>query len=97
MVDLYSATVEDYSRAVLQSSGYFNFLKGGCSGTGPRTSVLKLRLTSQISNPSKIAKLVDDVSDVAGFNTRVPHLEGEQVFGSATRKLDLCEPTNHVY
>ena len=29
MVDLYSATVDDYSKAALQSSGYFNFLKGG--------------------------------------------------------------------
>ena len=89
MVDLYSATVDDYNKVALQSSGYFNFLKGGRSGTGQSTSVLKLRLASQISNPLKIAKLVDDVSDVAGLNTRVPHLEGERVFGSAKRKLDL--------
>ena len=46
MVDLYSATVDDYSRAALQSSGYFNFLKGGRSSTGPSTSMLKLRLAS---------------------------------------------------
>ena len=51
--------------------------------------MLKLQLASRISNPSKIAKLVDDVSDVAGLNTHVPHLEGERVFGSAKRKLDL--------
>ena len=89
MVDLYSTTVDDYSRAALQSSGYFNFLKGGRGGTGPSTSVLKLRLASRMSNPSKIARLVDDVSVVAGVNTRVPHLEGERVFGSAKRKLDL--------
>ena len=89
MVDLYSATVDDYSRAALQSSRYFNFLKGGRSGTRPSTSVLKLRLASQISNPSKIAKLVDDASDVVGVNTRISHLEGERVFGSAKRKLDL--------
>ena len=89
MVDLYSATVDNYSRAALQSSGYFNFLKVGRSGTGPSTSVLKLRLTSQISNPSKIARLLDDVSVVAGVNTRVPHLEGERVFGLAKQKLDL--------
>ena len=89
MVDLYSATVEDYSRAALQPSGYFNFLKGGRGGMGPSTSVLKLHLASRMSNPSKIARLVDDVSIVAGINTRVPHLEGERVFGSAKRKLDL--------
>ena len=89
MVDLYSATVDDYNRAAFQSSGYFNFLKSGCSGTGPSTSVLKLRLASRISNPLKIAKLVDDVLDVAGLNIRIPHLEGERVFGSAKQKLDL--------
>ena len=42
-----------------------------------------------MSNPSKIARLVDDVSVVAGVNTRIPHLEGKRVFGSAKRKLDL--------
>ena len=46
MVDLYSATIDNYSRAALQSSGYFNFLKGGHSGTGLSTSVLKLQLAS---------------------------------------------------
>ena len=89
MVDLYSATIDNYSRAALQSSGYFNFLKGGHSSMGPSTSALKLQLTSRISNPSKIAKLVNDVSDVAGANTRVPHLERKRFFGSAKRKLDL--------
>ena len=56
---------------------------------GSSTFVLKLLLASQISNPSKIAKLVDDVLDVAGLNTRVPHLEGKRVFGSTKQKLDL--------
>ena len=51
--------------------------------------MLKLWLAFQISNSSKIAKLVDDVLDVAGVNTRVLHLEGERVFSSAKRKLDL--------
>ena len=29
------------------------------------------------------------MSNVVGVNTRVPHLEGERVFGSAKRNLDL--------
>ena len=89
MVDLYSVTVDDYSRAALQSTAYFNFLKGGRSGTGPSTSVLRLRVAAWIANPSRVAKVVEDVSCGAGLNTRVPHLEGEKVFGSAKRKLDL--------
>ena len=89
MVDLYSETVDDYSRAALQSMGYYLFLKGGRSGTGPSSSVLKLRLASRSGNPSRVARLVDELSDDARLNTRVPHLEGERVFGSAKRKLDL--------
>ena len=89
MVDLYSATVDDYSRIALQSTAYFNFLKGGRSGTGPNTSVLRLRVAARIANPSRVAKAVDDVSCAASLNTRVPHLEGEKVFGSTKRKLDL--------
>ena len=83
MVDLYSATVDDYSRAALQSTGYFNFLKGGRCGTGPSNSMLRLRLASRSGNPSRVAKAVDDISVVSGSNTRVPHLDGEKVFGSA--------------
>ena len=89
MVDLYSATVDDYSRAALQSTAYFNFLKGGRSGTGPSISVLRLRIAARNTNPSRVAKVVDDVSCAAGLNTRVSHLEGEKVFGSAKQKLDL--------
>ena len=37
----------------------------------------------------RFAKAVDDVSGVARLNTRVLHLEGEKMFGSAKRKLDL--------
>ena len=89
MVDLYSATMDDYTRAALQSTGYYLFFKGGRSGTGPSASVLKLRLASRSRNPSRVAKLVDELLDDAGLNTRVPHLEGERVFGSSKQKLDL--------
>ena len=89
MVDLYSATVDDYNKAALQSTGYYLFLKGGQSGTGLSASILKLRLASRSGNPSRVAKLVDELSDDAGLNTRLLHLEGERVFGSAKRKLDL--------
>ena len=34
-------------------------------------------------------KLLDEVAVEAGLNTRVPHLEGETIFGTAKWKLDL--------
>ena len=51
--------------------------------------MLRLRLASQSGNPLKVAKAVDDISGVFRLNTRVPYFEGEKVFGSAKRKLDL--------
>ena len=89
MVDLYSSTVDDYSRVALQSVGYYLFLKGGWIGTRPSASVLKLRLASRSRNPSRVVKLVDEISGDIGLITQLPNLEGERVFGSAKRKLDL--------
>ena len=54
MVDLYSATMNDYNRAALQSTRYYLFLKGGQSRIEPRTSVLKLRFVSRSGNPSRM-------------------------------------------
>ena len=85
----YLATVDDYIKAALQSTGYFNFLKGGRCGTGPSSSVLRLRLASWSADPLRVAKAVDDIFGVAGLNIQVPHLEGEKMFGSAKRKLNL--------
>jgi hypothetical protein len=89
MSDLYNATLDDYCRAALQSTTYHNYLKGIGGGTGPDRSVLRLRSASRSGDPRKIAQAVGDLSADAGLNSRVPHLEGESIFGSAKRKLDL--------
>ena len=34
MIDVYHATLDDLTRAALQSLFYFNYLRGGPSGTG---------------------------------------------------------------
>jgi hypothetical protein len=87
--DLYNATLDDYCRAALQSTAYHNYLKGGGGGTGPDRSVLRLRSASRSGDPRKIAQAVGELFANAGLNSRVPHLEGESIFGSAKRKLDL--------
>jgi hypothetical protein len=89
MTDLYNATYDDYCRAALQSTAYHNFLKGVGGGTGPNRSVLRLRSATRSGDPSKIARVVGELSADAGLNSRVSHLEGERIFGFAKRKLDL--------
>ena len=89
MADVYYVTVDDFARAALQSLFYFNYLHGGPVGTGPSKSELQLRLAFRIGNSRRVVKLLDNVAAEAGLDTRVPHLEGETIFGSAKRKLDL--------
>jgi hypothetical protein len=89
MIDLYNATLDDYCRVALQSTAYHNFLKGVGGGTGPNCSVLRLRSTICSGDPRKIAWAVGELSANAGRNSRVPHLEGEFIFGFTKRKLDL--------
>jgi hypothetical protein len=89
MTDLYNATLDDYCRATLQSTAYHNFLKGVGGGTGPNRSVLRLCSATRSGDPSKIARVVGELSADVGLNSRVPHLEGERIFGFAKRKLDL--------
>ena len=87
--DLYQATLDDYARAALQSLFYFNYLRGGPSGTGPSRSELQLRLAARNGNNRRVVKLMKEVTTVAGVNTRIPHLEGDTIFGSTKRKLNL--------
>ena len=87
--DLYQATLDDYARAALQSLFYFNYLRGGPSGTGPSRSELQLRLAARNGNTSRVVKLMEEVTTVANVNTRIPHLEGDTIFGSTKRKLNL--------
>ena len=77
-IDVYHATVDDFVRAALQSLFYFNYLRGGPTGTGPSKTELELCLTARAGNSRRMMKLLDHVAVEAGLNTRVPHLEGRQ-------------------
>ena len=88
-IDVYHATVDDFARAALQSLFYFNYLRGGPAGIGPSKTELQLCLAARVGNSKRMVKLLDHVAVEAGLNTRVPHLEGETIFGSAKHKLDF--------
>ena len=89
MMDVYHATVDDLARAALQSLFYFNYLRGGPSGTGPSKNELQLRHTFRIGNLNCIVKLLDRVVVEARINIQVPHLDAEMLFGTVKRRLDL--------
>ena len=90
MVDLYHATLDDYSRATFQSICYYNYPKGRGRRIGhPSKSLLQLWLAIQSENSSRVVKLVDEISPKIGVNTRIAYLEDEKIFGSIKQKLNL--------
>jgi hypothetical protein len=87
--DLFTATCDDKIRAVIQMTNYRAYLKGKASWTGPSKQELKLRAARCSGDPKKIEEALNQLPEVEVATTRIPHLEGEEIFGSTKRKLDL--------
>jgi hypothetical protein len=87
--DLFVATCDDKMQAVMQMTNYMAYLKGKESGTGPSKQVLKLRAARRSGDPKKIEEALSKLLGIEVATTRIPHLEGEEIFGSTKRKLDL--------
>jgi len=50
---------------------------------------LKLRVARRSGDPKKMVEALNILPGVEGVRTRIPHLEGEEIFGSTKRKLDV--------
>jgi hypothetical protein len=87
--DLFAATYDNKIRAIMQMTNYKAYLKGKSSGTGPSKQDLKLRAARHSSDPKKIAEALSQLPGLEVATTRIPHLEGAEIFGSTKRKLDL--------
>jgi hypothetical protein len=87
--DLFAATCDDKIQAVMQMTNYRAYLKGKASGTGPLKQEIKLKAARRSGDPKKIEEALGQLPGVEVATTRIPHLEGEEFFGSTKRKLDL--------
>lgn len=91
--DLYVATVDDYVRAFTQVVAYYQFSKGDRAGTGPSKEDLRLRLAQRnaksTGDPKKLHAALEEMPGASTFCTREPHLEGEEVFLSLKRRVDV--------
>ena len=87
--DLYVATCDDWIRAFMQMTNYRVYLNGGLSGYGPSRHDLKLKRAIASMDGKKITDAMCSMPGAEDVCTRVPHLEGEEVFGSTKRKLDI--------
>jgi len=86
---LFAATYDDYIQAFQHMTNFRAFLKGKTTRSMPSKEELKLRGTRRNGDPKKIVEVLNVLFGVADVATRVPHLEGEEVFGNSKRKLDL--------
>ena len=87
--NLFDATCDDSIRAWMQMTNYQAYLKGYASGSGPSKGELRLCAARRSGDPKKIAEALNTLPEAEGVGTRVPHLEGEETFGSTKRKLDV--------
>jgi hypothetical protein len=87
--DLFVATCDDWVQAFMQMTNYRAYLCGGPSGKGPSKEDLKLKRAMASGDGKKIADALSEMPGAEDVCTRIPHLEGEEVFGSSKRKLDL--------
>ena len=87
--NLFDATCDDSIRAWMQMTNYRAYLRGHASGSGPSKGELKLRAARCSECPKKIAEALNSLPEAHGMGSRVPHLEGEEIFGSTKRRLDI--------
>jgi hypothetical protein len=73
----------------MQMTNYRAYFKGKSSGTGPSMQELKLKAARCSGDPEKIAEPFSQLPGVEVATTQILHLEGEEIFGSTKRKLDL--------
>jgi hypothetical protein len=92
--DLFAATCNDKIQAVMQMTNYRAYLKGKSSGIGLLKQELMLRAARRSGDSKKIAEALSQLPGVEVASTLVPHLEGEEIFGSTKRKLDLLPGDN---
>ena len=91
--NLYTATVDDFIRALMQVVWYYQYLKGDCVGTTPGKEELQLRAAQcraeQIGDPKVPAVAIANLPKAEVFCTCEPHLAGEEVFGSQKQKANV--------
>jgi len=70
-------------------TNYRAYLKGHASGSGLSEGELKLRVARRSGDPKKIVEALNTLPGAQDIGSRIPHLEGEEIFGSTKRRLDV--------
>ncbi len=87
---LFVVTFDDYVRTFGKYAYYRVYLNGGRCREGPVRDELRLWQTNQSSDPSQMANAIIKYIGGSSFTTRIPHLEGQEVFGSTKQRVNIA-------
>jgi hypothetical protein len=91
--------MDDFVRALIQVSRYYQYLKNELARTGPRKEELMLRVAQhsvqRSRNPKVLNAAIAKMLGATEFCTREPHFEGKEVFGSQKHKADVPLGSEH--
>jgi hypothetical protein len=87
---LFIVIFDDYVRAFKQSASYKVYLNGGRCERGRAKDELRLRRASQFGDPLQMANTIAKYTNGSSFIIRIPHLEGQEVFGSTKWKVYIA-------
>ncbi len=79
---MYVATSNDYVQVFKRSSLYRTYLNGGLLGKGSNKNELHLHRASEFGDPLLLVVAIPKYTPNCSYASRMPHLEGEEVFGS---------------
>ena len=87
--NLFDATCDNSIHAWMQMTNYRAYPRGHASDSGPSKGELKLRVARRSECPKKIMEALNSLPEAHSVGSRVPHLEGEEIFGSTKRRFDV--------
>ncbi len=73
-----------------QNASYRVYLNGGRCEKGLGRDELKLCLTSQFNDLLQLVNMVIKYTSRSFFTIKIPHLEGQEVFRSTKRRVDIA-------
>ena len=97
--NLFDATCDNNIHAWMQMINYHAYLKGHAPCLELSKGELKLRGARRMGCPKKTVEAMNTLVEAHGEGIQVFYLEGEKVFGSTKRKLNVpigdCQATQN--
>jgi hypothetical protein len=94
------AILNNYVRAFRQNASYKVYLNGGKCREGLAKDELRLRQASQFGEPLQMANTIAKYTNGSSFTTKIPHLDGQEVFGSTKWRANITprlEGDSHMH